>query len=141
MYFGSPDRKLYYFNYKKKYYNSGTQFIFNGKCLLNGNEVVLNNQVCEYLYTEKLLRYFKCNGNIYTCRWEEFEWKICGIIEDQIMQPQQKQEPVFYWTDDMVVKTIWYVIIMLLAIIFKDCIAIWIFATIIWYSSVFNNKK
>ena len=43
--------------------------------------------------------------------------------------------------DGMVVKTIWYVIIMLTAIIFNDSIGIWILATIVWYNSVFNKKK
>lgn len=141
MYFGSPDGKYYKFDYKHQFYDSGTKFIFNGKCLLNGKEVVLDHQVCEYLYTEKLMRYFKCNGNIYTCRWEDFDWRICGIVENKIASPQQKQETEFYWTDDMVVKTIWYVIIMLIAVIFKDCIGIWIFATIVWYNSTFKKKK
>ena len=141
MYVPNSNGKYYQFNYKDKFYNSGTKFIFNGKCFLNGKEVVLDNQVCEYLYTEKLLRHFKCNGNIYTCKWEEFEWRIRGIVEDKIKQPQMQQETKFYWTDDMVTKTIWYIIIMFVATFFHDRIGIWILATIIWYTSTFKKKK
>lgn len=137
MYVGNYDQ----FRYKNKYYDSGTKFIFNGKCLLNGKEVMLNHQLCEYLYTHKLMRYFKCKENIYSCEWGDFEWKICCIVENEVLQLQQISNKEIYWTDDMVVKTIWYIVVMVLAVIFKYCVMIWIFATVIWYNSVFKIKK
>jgi hypothetical protein len=141
MYFGEPKKRLYNFDYKGRFYNSGTKFIFNGKCLLDGEEVVLNDAICEYLYTENLLRHFKYNENIYTCRWEDFEWRIRGVIEDKVEQPVVQQKTEIYWTDDMVTKTIWYVVIMLAATLFYCRIGLWILATIIWYTSTFKKKN
>jgi hypothetical protein len=141
MYFPNSDGKYYKFYYRNKFYEAGTKFIYNGSCLSDGKEVFLNNQVCEYLYVENLTTYFKCNENIYTCKWEEFKWHICGIIEEKIEPPPIMQETVFYWTDEMVTKTIWYIVIMLAATIFYDRIGIWILATIVWYISTFKKKN
>jgi hypothetical protein len=141
MYFGEPKKRLYNFSYNGKFYGAGTKFIFNGRCLLNGREVFLDNQICEYLYTECLLRHFKHNENICTCRWEDFDWRIRGVVEDKVEQPTVQQKTEIYWTDDMVVKTIWYVMIMLVATIFYERVGIWIFATIVWYISTFKKKN
>lgn len=138
----NPNAKWYSFNYKNKPYSSGTKLIYNGRCCLNENEIILNNKIVTYLYSQNNKTYFQDNSNIYTCPPWEFANKIVKIVVDtKPIQTSIKQETEFYWTDSMVVKTIWYVIIMLAAIIFKDCIGIWILATIIWYNSVFKNKK
>lgn len=136
----NPNAKWCSFTYKDKPYSSGTKLIYNGKCYLNESEVILNNQIVTYLYNQNGKTYIKDGDKTYTCPSWEFTYKIVKIIVDA-NQPPVIQKTEFYWTDDMVSKTLWYIIIMLVAVIFKDCIGIWIFATIVWYNSVFKNKK
>lgn len=139
MYF-NPNEKWYSFTYKNQSYSSGTKLIYNGKCYLNECEVVLDNQIVTYLYNQNNKTYFKDNSITYTCLPWEFTKRIVKIVVDT-KPVSAKEETEFYWTNDMVVKTIWYVIIMLAAVIFKDCIGIWILATIVWYNSTFKKKK
>ncbi len=139
MYF-NPNAKWYSFTYKNKPYSSGTKLIYNGKCYLNHQEIILNNQIVTYLYNQNNETYFQDNNKIYTCPPWDFTKSIVSIVTDTKSTPV-KQEPEFYWTDAMVTKTLWYIVIMLVAVIFKDCIGIWILATIIWYNSTFKQKK
>lgn len=139
MYF-NPNVKWHSFTYKKTPYSSGTKLIYDGKCYLNDKEIRLNNKIVTYLYDQGNKRYFKDNNYIYTCLTWEFTDRIVKIIVDT-SPPQENKKTEIYWTDDMVSKTLWYIIIMLVAVIFKDCIGIWIFATIIWYNSTFKKKK
>lgn len=130
------------FYYKNQLYKSGTKLIYNGECYLNGCKTALSNQVVTYMYHQYGQANFLYNNNIYTCPSCEFSKRIVKIGVDIKPTPSPiQQETEFYWTDAMVTKTIWYVIIMLVAVIFNDCIGIWILATIVWYNSVFNNKK
>lgn len=135
-----PNVKWYSFTYKNKPYSSGTKLIYNGKCYLNKNEIVLNNQAVTYLYNQNGETYFQDNNKIYTCPSWEFAQRIITIVNDEKLTLVQEKTEI-YWTNSMVTKTLWYIIIMLVAIIFKDCIGIWILATIVWYNSVFKNKK
>ena len=141
MYF-NPNVKGHSFTYKHTPYSSGTKLIYNGKCYLNEREVVLNNQIVTYLYDQNGEVHIQNNNNVYTCPSWEFTNRIVKIVADiKSIQAPIPTKTEFYWTDSMVVKTIWYIIIMLIAIIFKDCIGIWILATIVWYNSTFKNNK
>lgn len=136
----NPNAKWCSFTYKNTSYSSGTKLIYNGKCYSNENEVILNNQIVIYLYNQDNKTYFKDNNNTYTCPPWEFTKRIVKIVVDA--KPiSVKKEPEFYWTNDMVTKTLWYIVVMLVAVIFKDAIGIWILATIVWYSSTFKNRK
>ena len=69
----------------------------------------------------------------------DFEKSIVNIVVNENKMSQEKKNEI-YWTDGMVAKTIWYIVIMLVAIVFKERIGIWIFATIVWYMSTFKSK-
>ena len=133
------DAKWYSFNYKNTPYPSGTKVVYNGRCCLNENEITLNNHVVTFLYDQGDKTYFKDNNNIYTCLLWEFSNHIVKIVVDKKPEPVVQKTEI-YWTNDMVAKTLWYIVIMVVAIIFKDCIGIWILATIIWYNSTFKKK-
>ena len=138
----NQNAKWYSFTYKKTPYPTGTKLIYNGKCNLNECEIVLNNQIVTYLYRENGKVYIQDDNKIYTCPSWEFEKRIVKIVmETKVMPMPVKQETEFYWTNDMVAKTLWYIIIMLVAVIFNDCIGIWILATIVWYNSIFKDRK
>lgn len=132
--------KLVNFVYKNQSYPSGTQLIYNGSCYLNDREVYLNNEIVTWLMNDHDGVHLLKDGTTYICPSWKFERGVVKIVYNP-KHTQIKQEPGFIWTNDMVAKTIWYVIIMLVAVIFKDCIGIWILATIVWYNSVFKNKK
>lgn len=136
--------KVSTFSYKNKCYHNGTKILFNGKCILNGNEVFLNNAIVSFMYSQDKYKYLKYNNNVYMCPCVNFETCVIKIVTDENKAPPikdlAKEKEEFYWTDSMVVKTIWYVIIMLAATIFHDRIGIWILATVIWYFSTFKNK-
>ena len=131
--------KLGFFIYKDRTYRTGTKFVYNGTCYLNNEEVYFNNEIVTFVRIDNDVRMLKDNIE-YTCSYYDFENKIVRIITEppkEIQANDNKKE--FYWTDDKVVKTLWYVVIMVVSIIFKDFILIWIFATLIWYGSVFKK--
>lgn len=130
--------KLSNFVYKNHVYPSGTKLIYNGNCYLNGNKVYLNNEIVTWVSNQNDGVHLLKDNVIYTCPSWEFENRIVKIIIDKKPVTQKTE---FYWTNDMVAKTLWYIIIMLVAIIFKDCIGIWILATIVWYNSTFKKNK
>ena len=139
MYF-DPNVKHYSFLYKKQSYPSGTRLIFNGKCYLNGREVTLNNKEVTWLYNQKSYSYFTDGIETYTSdRWY-FVDKVVNIVENIPVASQIEEKSVFYWTDEMIIKTMWYVVIMAVGTLFYARIFIWIFATIIWYNSTFKNN-
>lgn len=139
MYF-NPNAKWYSFTYKRTPYPSGTKVVYNGKCYLNDKEIILNNKIVTFLYDQDDKTYFQDNNNIYTCLLWEFSNRIVQIVVDRKPEPVSQKTEI-YWTNDMVAKTLWYIIIMLAAVIFKDCIGIWILATIVWYNSTFKKNK
>lgn len=132
--------KIGTFSYKNKCYHNGTKILFNGKCILNGNEVFLNNVIVSFMYSQGKYKYIKYNNNVYMCPWQSFEKSIVKIVTDENKAPPVKAKEEFYWTDSMIAKTIWYVLIMLIATIFHERIGIWILATVVWYFSTFKNK-
>jgi hypothetical protein len=132
--------KLGFFCWKNQPYYSGTTLVYKGKCFLEDKEIILNNEIVTFLYSKQYAYFKDSNGVIYTCPSWNFTYGIVYIINDPNKPKPIEKEPEFYWTDEMVTKTLWYIIIMLVATIFKDAIFIWIFATIIWYNSVFKNK-
>ena len=129
------------FLYKDQIYNSGTKLLFNGSCYINNEEINFNNEVVTWLYAQNGDEHLLYNGAVYTCPSWGFKNKIIKIVYDTptVIQSENPKKEV-YWTDSMVAKTLWYIVIMLAATIFKDRIVIWIFATIIWFTSTFNNN-
>lgn len=140
MYFNA-NAKYDCFTYKNKLYYSGTKLIFNGKCFLGQNETILNNQMVTWLYDQGGDVYFNDDINTYTCKQWDFVKRIVRIVPDVALSTPTEQEAEIYWTEDMVTKTLWYIIIMLVAVIFYERIGIWIIATIIWYTSTFKKKN
>ena len=128
----------YYFPYKKNYYPKGTEFIYDGECELNGEKVYIHNQKCTFIHC--------INGNIVCFQTGNNTYQAdlfyCSNNVKQIlshMEPQPKQE--FYFTDDMVIKTVWYVFLMLIATLFHERIGLWIFLTLVYVTSTFLKRK
>lgn len=140
MYF-NPNNKWHSFTYKNQSYVSGTRVVYNGKCYLNECEVELNDKTVTFLYTQHNKTFFNDGDILLTCPSWEFSNRIITIIDPNSKTRSIQKENEFYWTDDMVIKTIWYVLIMLAAVVCNGRIFIWILSTMVWYDSVFNNKK
>jgi hypothetical protein len=136
----NENTKILGFVYKNKAYKSGTKVLYNGKCILNDEKIDLDNVVVSYMYSNGKYEYFQDDDNIYMCPLHNFEKYIVQIINNENITPPNKETEELYWTDEMVTKTIWYVLVMLIGTIFYDRILIWIFATIIWYNSTFKKK-
>lgn len=134
------------FIYNNISYHSGTKAIFNGKCFADKTEMTLINQPIVYLYTEKTNVYFQHNDIVYHCNSWDFKNRIVKIIVDTNIPTTTttmttNKTEVFYWTDDMITKTMWYVVIMIVATLFHARVALWILVTIIWYTSTFKNNQ
>lgn len=137
------DARCDYFTYKNDVYYSGTQIMYNGKCNINDYETTSHNQVVTWLYCENGKHYFTHNNIIYTCPTWELKSKIVKIVynpKEQVNMQTKSQKTEIYWTNDMVTKTLWYIVVMLAATMFYDRIGIWILATIIWFNSTFKKK-
>lgn len=127
------------FTYNNKVYQAGTQIVYSGPCIVNNNKLIVNNLIVSFMYYDGVYVYCQNEDNIYKFLNNEFRKNIIAIITDYNKAPPNTSSEI-YWTDDMVAKTIWYIIIMLIGAIFYDRIAIWIFATIVWYFSTFKKK-
>ena len=137
------DLFIYYFYYKTKLYQKGTRLVFTGHCSYKDKEIYLENVAVTYkLSFESNAFFYDDNNNIYMCNKYIFENCIVRIIEDENKSETSKNEVSneFYWTDDSVASTLWYILIMLFATIFNERIFIWIFTTFIWYNSTFKKK-
>ena len=92
-------------------------------------------------------QFSKYTGSIFLCEERGLSGKYEEYIE--IIKPVYYQEPeppkppnIFFRTksgswdahNQVVVGFIWYVIVMLVAVIFKNCISIWCLATLIYFS-------
>ena len=134
------------FYYKGKTYNEGAKFVYNGKCNYThpGCLTKLNNAIVVFSHQQANQAVFTYNDNIYSVDLHEFTNGIVKTVEEKKIKPQnqvqQQEQMKLYWTDEKVNKTIWYIIIMLFAIIFNDCIIIWIIATICWIVSINSNE-
>lgn len=124
--------------YGGRIYPKGTEFIYNGECLLNGTKVRFDNTHCTFLYRVKNQHYFQHKGQIYMSEDVRFPYCIVKIIPPP---PEQQPKQEFIFTDEMLVNTIWYILIMLVAIMFKARWVIWICGTFIYYMTTFYNKK
>ena len=131
--------KVASFTYNNKVYQAGTRVLYNGPCIVNNNRTVVNNVAMSFMYYDGEYVYCKNGDAVYSFTNEEFKKNIVRILLDENKAPPETKSE-FYWTDDMVTNTIWYIIIMLVGTIFYDRIAIWILATIIWYFSTFKKK-
>jgi hypothetical protein len=129
------------FVYKNKVYQSGTQILYNGPCILNGDYIFLKNTIVKFMYYQETYAYFNDNNNVYMCPDLKFEDNIVQIVnvENNASSTSNKNKEI-YWTDSMVAKTIWYILIMALFTIFHGRIFLWILATVVWYNSTFVNE-
>ena len=128
--------KLGYFVYNNKTYNAGTEFIYSGECEANGQKTFLSNQHCKFLYSQDK-SYFQVGDTICSCHTFNFTQNLVSVIE--YVQPQEKQK--FYFTDDEIIKTVWYILLMLVATLFQDRVGLWILLTIIYITTTFCNRK
>ena len=124
-------------------YHKGTKFKYTGLCHTENGDVTLNNATCTFLYADFDKYYFDYNNEVYFCDKNKLAWNFRGFIQEYKAKPIQQQptEEWTEWTEDMIVKTMWYVLIMIVAILFKEVIGIWILATIVWYKSTFKKNK
>lgn len=129
--------RLGFFVYKDKTYYAGTEFVYNGTCFVNGQPFFLENQRCKFLYSEEKT-YFQAIDTICCCNTFEFNDRIVAIIEHA---PPQNPTKKFYLADDAMVKTLWYVFLMLVATLFNDRVGLWLLITLIYVTNTFRKKK
>ena len=123
--------------YNKKYYPIGTEFIYDGKCELNGEKVILNNQKCKFLYCfNGYYCCFQSGENIY--KTDLFKYRDC--IKQILLPEPKKKKSEFYFTDEMVISTIWYIIIMFAGVFFKDRIGLWGLITCVYAVYILEEK-
>lgn len=127
------------FLYNQKSYPSKTKFIFTGIGYTTISEKLFTEAEIEWCFYENLQHYFKYEGKLYHCHFKKFEEGIIRLAQPEPVDIQPNKKEVV-WTDGMVAATIWYILIMLFAIICNGRIAIWIIATIVWRRYIDKNK-
>lgn len=127
------------FTFNNKVYQAGTKVIYSGPCILNDNAIMVNNLAVNFMYYDGMYVFCKNGNTIYKFLGSDFDKNIVMVVADGNKSPPVTKEE-FYWTDDMVINTIWYVIIMIISSLFYDRIGLWILATVIWYFSTFKKK-
>lgn len=132
----NPKRLNFFLCYGIHY--SGTKFIYKGKCMIDGKTIYLDKKICVFLFHQKYY-YFEVDGKVAHCDRLN-HYNVYGILPpDNKNQMQEKRE--FYWTDDIVINTIWYIIAMLISTLFRDRIGLWLLITWIYYDATFRKKK
>ena len=121
--------KVEYFYHNGKQYGVGTEFLFTGLCYLRGNTVFLNGEKCVFKYVRPgSTAVFNVNGEEAWCSTRVFENSISIGDKKEIAESQEE----LYLSDKSFYKLLWYIIIMVVAVIFYDRWLIWIGATIIF---------
>ena len=131
--------KIGCFTYNNKVYQSNTKILYNGICICNQNAIIINNKIVSFMYYDGQYIYFKDDNSVYKCTLTDFNKNIVQIVSDENKAPPKTNNEI-YWTDSMVSKTIWYILVMIVATLFHERIGIWIFSTIVWYLSTFKKK-
>lgn len=132
-------------------------FIYNGKRYLAGTLIYvkwvnhLTCTLCKTLATfcsynpDNKTYIFEIDGYKYTYSEKDFYDILCGIYGETssnlISYPRIKQLTFEkeLAINGLLIAWIWYIFIMAVAIIFKDCIGIWIIASIVFFT--YRNKK
>lgn len=134
-----------YFIYNGKKYYSGT--IIKIKYYTNIEEVVFlgycpeRNKYALKFYPDRTEWHRKNDFNKVLI---EITDKINKSYENWVQEKEEQMHPKLTAAsemsiDGMLIAWVWYIFIMLVAVIFKECIGIWIFASIVFFN--YRNKK
>lgn len=136
--------KQEYFVYKGKRYNKGDIIIVEEFCYYSCK---LHKTKAEFLYydAEEKKYALKVYNNVVIHDEDHFNMIFCGAYEPVIKNKANVTEPKQLTfkdelnIDGLFLAWLWYVFIMLVAVIFKDCIGIWILASVVFFN--YRNKK
>jgi hypothetical protein len=135
----------YFIRFKEKCYDVGTKLKFRnpyGKSIMEGEIILIShNHFCVKL--------------IDGTEWQLSKTRPLDNIIIEIINPvYYKEPPVVYgrsiaggalpYEDAIFIGWVWYIIIMIVGIIFKECVMIWVFASLIffaWKNGFFNGGK
>jgi hypothetical protein len=153
-----------YNEYTKLIFRGNAKESYDKTIFIDNEELMFINRVCAGGYQNSI--YFIYNNKYYYCEEIDFlngivaigttyeskkhlpqkEKVLAKAKKDEKYAPPNKEyyipstkEKKIIWDDWMVAKTIWYIIVMLAAVIFNDRIGIWIIATWIWWSTTIKN--
>lgn len=158
-----------WFRYNGHSYNERTKLIYNGTAheSYNTSINIVNEEVIFikrfHVGYKNSIYSFLYNGKLYSCDEKEFLNGIVSIGVDsnnkknlpskgKIMQDLNDNKPVtqeycnssekeeeIIWDDWMVAKTLWYIVVMAVGVLFNARIGIWIAATYFWWKTTIKN--
>ena len=136
--------KQEYFIYNGKKYNSGTIIIVDHFCIC---ACKLYRAKAEFLYydTEEDKYAYKIYGEVIIDKGDNFKKNFHGVYDKNAVKPMINTTPKIPTfkdelnIDGLFLAWLWYVFIMVVAIIFYDRILIWILESIIFFN--YRNKK
>ena len=134
-----------YFVYNGKKYYSGT--IIKIKYYQDIEEVVFlgyrpeRNEYAVNFYTDRTVWY---KENEFYKKLIEITEKINNYYVNWVQEKERQTHPKLTASsevniDGMLIAWMWYIFIMLVAIIFKECIGIWILTSVVFFS--YRNRK
>lgn len=135
-----------YFTYQGKRYESGNIIVMH---IFNVHSRSMCHTKCEFLYydTTEDVYVVKVYGGEKKYKSDLFFRCFCYNYNEIVAQEHakyhnQNQQLTFSKelnVDGLFIAWMWYVFIMVIAIIFKDCIGIWILASVVFFN--YRNKK
>lgn len=137
------------FIYNGKWYTKGAIFIVKQTDSVSGH-IYEAEAIFLYYFPESNRIEFEVNGKIINCPMDMFNQifvhatdrvadKISVMATTNHQNVQQRKITDEFNIDGLLLAWMWYIFIMVIAIIFKDCIGIWIIASIIFFD--YRNKK
>ena len=133
--------KQNYFVYNGKNYNTGTIIVI--KWCNHITRTVLNTNAKFISYDTETKKYtVEIYGNEYTYLESDFFNILCNIVDTNKVNITETMHNNFsdeLNIDGLLVAWVWYIFIMIIAVIFYDRIGIWIFASIVFFN--YRRKK
>lgn len=136
-----------FFNFKKKYYDSGTLIKFRGKVKTTDNNIIeLDNKILRFLYTDKNCVFLEDTDNGERYVYEDsfnFKWCIVEIVWDKTMyqdvvdQANKGKELSEEGCNNIILG----IVLMVFGLVFYDWWLIWIMVVVWLYFSVIKGGK
>lgn len=131
-----------YFIYNGKKYYSGTNIIIWWTCtftksVMRANAAFIEHDLSNGQYVVEIY------GKQYFYSEDHFYKVLCSVIDNSKVNVSKTPKPHTFTDelniDGLLIAWIWYIFIMAVGVIFYDRIAIWIFASVVFFN--YRNNK
>ena len=126
-------KRDYFIHNGTKYYTGTVIIVRNGRSTSEASFIYYDEEWNKYCYKIK-----DCKYHVYPEYFEDVLVEVTDKRDDRVRMPQVKQKKDID-IDGLFLGLIWYIVLMVVSVIFKDAIGLWILWSYLFFS--WRNKK